>query len=248
MRICIDMGHTPASTGASGYFSELTEDRAVGKRVIAELQKRGHTVYNSTPADNVRYPDEVNQRIAYANARTLDLFCSIHFNAFNGSAHGTEVLYFSGDATGKVYADRIAANIATCMNITNRGSKPKTTEVGVIKWTNATAILIEVCFCDSATDFNAYKNTSYDEIVKAICDGIEKKAYTKTVKPVEQQVVKEPEPDKEPAKGGQEKACECGCETLVKNAVADLEKRITAIENKDITALVIAELIKKLGA
>ncbi len=51
MRIVIDMGHTPTSPGAGYYLDELDCDRATGERVIAELERRGHTVYNSTAPD-----------------------------------------------------------------------------------------------------------------------------------------------------------------------------------------------------
>lgn len=67
MRIVIDMGHTPTSPGAGYYLDELDCDRATGKRVIAELERRGHTVYNSTAPDWMAYPDEVNYRCNYTN-------------------------------------------------------------------------------------------------------------------------------------------------------------------------------------
>lgn len=170
MKICIDMGHTPTSTGAIGYLNELSEDREIGKRVIAELQRRGHTVYNSTPADSVAYPSEINQRVNYANARSLDLFCSIHLNAGGGT--GTEVLYFAGDNTGRSYASRISAKVANALGLPNRGAKANNW-VGVICNTYATAVLIEVCFVDRYEDFVAYCDASMDELVKAICNGID---------------------------------------------------------------------------
>lgn len=157
MRICIDLGHTPASPGARGYLDELNEDRELGKRVIAELQRRGHTVYNSTPADNVSYPTEVDQRVSYANSKDIDLFCSIHYNAGGGT--GTEVLYFQGDTTGKEYAARISELLSAALGLPNRGAKANNW-VGVICNTNATAVLIEVCFVDRIEDRDAYYNTS----------------------------------------------------------------------------------------
>lgn len=93
MRIVVDAGHTPASPGASGYLDELECDRAAHWRIKAELERRGHTVYDSTPEDWVSYPDEVNQRVNYTNSLDdIDLFVSLHLNAGGGT--GTEVLYF----------------------------------------------------------------------------------------------------------------------------------------------------------
>ena len=152
MKICIDMGHTPTSPGASRLLDELSCDRALGQRVIAELESRGHTVYNSTPGDGVAYPEEVNQRVAYANARDLDLFVSIHLNAGGGT--GTEVLYFAGDNTGYSYASRISSKLASALCLPDRGAKGNNW-VGVICNTNVTAILIEVCFVDHQEDYDA---------------------------------------------------------------------------------------------
>lgn len=170
MDICIDMGHTKASPGASGYLDELTEDRELGKRVIAELKRRGHTVYNSTPDDSVGGDAEIDQRVAYANSKRIDLLCSLHFNASRGT--GTEVLFYQGDATGREYAERVSEKLSAALGLPNRGAKSNNW-VGVICNTNATAILVEVCFVDRIEDRDAYYNTSWNDMVKAICDGID---------------------------------------------------------------------------
>lgn len=171
MRIVIDMGHTPTSPGASGHLDELYCDREAGKRIIAELERRGHTVYNSTPADWVAYPEEVNQRCAYANSLSnIDLFCSLHLNA--GGGHGTEVLYYAGDSDGEWYARIISDNVARALGITDRGPKPNDW-VGVIRNTNPTAVLIEFCFVDSWEDAQAWSACPWDDLVNAVCDGIE---------------------------------------------------------------------------
>ena len=170
MKICVDMGHTPASTGAIYYLNELNEDRELGKRVIEELKRRGHTVYNSTPADSVGGDAEIDQRVAYANSKDIDLFVSIHYNAGGGS--GTEVLYFQGDTTGKEYAKRISERLSKALGLPNRGAKANNW-VGVICNTYATAVLIEVCFVDRIEDRDAYYKTSWNDMVKAICDGID---------------------------------------------------------------------------
>ena len=144
MRIIIDMGHTPTSPGASGYLDELYCDRQVGKRIIAELERRGHTVFDSTAPDYMAYPDEVNYRVQYEHdTPNIDLFCSIHLNA--GGGEGCEVLYYDGDSTGYEYADQISKNTSEAIGIYNRGPKPNDW-VGVICNTWCTAVLIEYCF------------------------------------------------------------------------------------------------------
>ena len=177
MRIVIDMGHTPTSPGACGHLDELYCDREAGKRIIAELERRGHTVYNSTPADWVAYPQEVNERCAYTNSLSnIDLFCSLHLNA--GGGHGTEVLYYAGDSTGEWYAARLSANVANALDITDRGAKPNDW-VGVICNTNPTAVLIEFCFVDSWDDAQAWHAAPWEYLVNAVCDGIEGKEWSR---------------------------------------------------------------------
>lgn len=174
MRVCIDMGHTPISPGASGYLDELSCDRALGARVIAELEARGHVVYNSTPADNVGGNEEINYRVRYANSKDLDLFVSIHLNAAGGT--GTEVLYYQGDSLGQKYAARISENLANALGIPNRGAKANNW-VGVICNTNCTAVLIEVCFVDRYEDYEAWCDCPWNDMVLAICNGIDGANY-----------------------------------------------------------------------
>lgn len=177
MRIIIDMGHTPASPGACGHLDELYCDREAGRRIIAELERRGHTVYDSTPADWVSYPEEVDQRCAYANSLAgIDLFCSLHLNA--GGGHGAEVLYYAGDPVGERRAARLSANVAEALGITDRGAKPNDW-VGVIRNTNHTAVLVEFCFVDSWDDAQAWAACPWDDLVDAVCDGIEGRAWDK---------------------------------------------------------------------
>ena len=194
MRIVIDMGHTPTSPGASGYLDELTCDRQAGPRIIEELQRRGHTVYNSTPDDWVAYPDEVNQRCYYTNSLSnIDLFCSLHLNA--GGGHGTEVLYYAGDSTGQQYAARISANVAKALKLPDRGAKANDW-VGVICNTNPTAVLIEFCFVDNWDDCQAWWACPWDDLVAAVCDGIEGKAWNGMAPAPQPQPQPEPQPVK----------------------------------------------------
>lgn len=196
MRIVIDMGHTPTSPGASGYLDELSCDREIGWRVIQELERRGHTVYNSTPPDWMAYPQEVNERCYYTNSLgDIDLFVSLHLNA--GGGHGTEVLYFAGDDTGWYYADKISRNVANCFGVTNRGAKPNDW-VGVICNTNPTAVLIEYLFVDSWDDKLAWDATSWDAIIGATCDGIEGKDWSGDAPQPQPQPQPEPQPQPAP--------------------------------------------------
>lgn len=167
------MGHTPTSPGAGRFLNELAEDRKIGAALIAELQRRGHTVVNTTPPDSVGYPSEINQRVATANRSGASLFCSIHLNAGGGT--GVEVLHYPGDATGVAIASQISANLSTLLGLPNRGPKARD-NIGVIVNTTMTAVLVEVCFVDSTADADSYRRTSTASIASAIADGLEKRA------------------------------------------------------------------------
>lgn len=231
MRICIDMGHTPASPGASGFIDELDKDRTLGPLIIDELRNRGHEVYNSTPEDSMTYPDEVDWRVRYDRINgPFDLFFSIHFNAGGGA--GTEVLYFNGDETGLSHAERISSNVARCLGIKDRGAKPNDW-VGVVANTYSTAVLLEVCFVDSYDDCIAWYDTPNDEIVAAICDGIEGKRWERAILQESEQNV-EIDDAKLPPKHGQDKAAEADLEELAVIFIDSVDKMLKAVDNQEL--------------
>ena len=196
MRIVIDMGHTPTSPGASGHIDELYCDREAGKRIIAELERRGHTVYNSTAPDWMAYPDEVNHRCQYTNSLSgIDLFVSLHLNA--GGGHGTEVLYYYLDGDGAWYAQLISRNVANALKLPDRGAKPNDW-VGVICNTNPTAVLIEFCFVDNWDDCEAWWRAPWDDVVNAVCDGIEGKEWAAGERESEPEPAPAPTPEPAP--------------------------------------------------
>ena len=166
MIIGIDCGHSLKNSldyGASGIKEESNLTREVGNKVIELFTNKGHQVVNCT----VDYCDSLNdslyKRYNKANMNHCDYFISIHFNAFNGSAHGTEILYHS-ETDEKM--ERILSNFVS-LGFTNRGLKQRT-NLAVLKNTNMKAMLIECCFCDSAEDMNIY---NVDSFSKAIVEG-----------------------------------------------------------------------------
>lgn len=171
----IDMGHTlsGAGTGAVGVAKETDKNREVGKRLIAMLKEKGHTVVNCTVDKS---NNDLADRVKLANAQKLDLFISIHLNAFNGSADGVETYIYSGSYNGKEsnrsMAKRINDEVAQSVGFRNRGVKEN--NFHVLRETIAPAVLIELGFCDSKVDMNKW-NT--EEIVAAMFKGITGTAY-----------------------------------------------------------------------
>jgi N-acetylmuramoyl-L-alanine amidase len=165
MKIAVDMGHCPKSTGASGNLNELKEDRRIGKALIKELQARGHEVIDVTPADSAG--ESLSGRAKRANNAGADFFCSIHLNAGGGT--GTEVYTTSGSGA-KDEAAATSKAVAECLGIKNRGHK--TANFTVLVKTSMPAMLVEVCFVDSAKDAEAYQRTTPEKIAAAIAYGI----------------------------------------------------------------------------
>ena len=170
MKYALDMGHTPTSPGASGHLDELTEDRKVGAALKRIMRAAGHTVADVTAPDSMAYPAETNYRATKANSSGAGLFVSIHFNAGGGT--GTEVLYYGGDSRGLELATRISAEVSDALGLPNRGAKARTNEIAVIRDTTMTAVLVEVCFVDTAADAAAYRAAGADRVAAAIARGL----------------------------------------------------------------------------
>ena len=167
MKIAIRGGHCPKVPGASGILNEVTEDRKVKDAVIKYLKQLGHQVYDVTPPDSMATSSgDLAHGVNEANRLKVDIFASIHFNAFNGTASGTEVCVYSPHD----YAQRVVDNI-TKLGFKYRGQKVRT---GLYELKNTTmkAMIVEVCFVDSTIDAEIYKRVGHDAVGKAIAEGI----------------------------------------------------------------------------
>lgn len=174
MVIGVDMGHSlsGAGTGATGVMKEVEKNREVGHRLIQMLQEHGHTVINCT----VDYANSVNEQLANivnkANAQHLDYFVSLHLNSHKDqTANGTETWIYNGQYSNKnetrAFAERVNNAVVHSCGFRNRGVK----EGGyyVCGYTNATAILVEICFCSSPVDKDKW-NT--ENIARGLFKGI----------------------------------------------------------------------------
>lgn len=169
MKICINPGHTlsAAGSGAIGIKIESIENRKVAKEVIRLLKQEGHTVINSTVDYANSQLEYLKKCVEQANANNCDLFVSIHFNAFNGRAFGTEVLINSDNSKAKDEAQRICSKISA-LGYKNRGVKIRP-DLYVLKHTKMPALLVECCFIDNQEDMYIYNTES---MAKAIVEGI----------------------------------------------------------------------------
>lgn len=177
MRIGINCGHTVSGQpgcGAVGYIDESVETRKVGVKLEKILADAGHTVYDCT--DDYANSEGANlaEIVRMANAQPLDLFVSIHFNS--GGGKGTEVFTYGGAKHAEAVAvcDKLHA-----LGFVNRGVKDGST-LYVVHRSNAKAMLVEVCFVDSASDVELYRRIGAEAVASAIAEAITGQTVTNT--------------------------------------------------------------------
>jgi len=158
MKFGIDKGHNaPPDIGASSKFGREDDlTRAVGSQVIDKLRALGHEAIDCTPRSASGVLDSLYQRVQVANSARVDVYVSIHFNAFNGNAKGTEV--FAVSAAARRIAEPVLTSIVS-LGFTNRRVKDGS-HLYVLRNTAMPAILIECCFIDSAEDMQRYDTTA----------------------------------------------------------------------------------------
>ena len=103
-----------------------------------------------------------------SNEWGADIFVSLHCNAFNTQARGTETLYKSFN--GQRLANDIQSQIIRSIDTVDRGVK-KRDDLWVLNGTDATAVLVEMAFIDNDDDLEMLNN-DLDTIVRAIARGI----------------------------------------------------------------------------
>lgn len=160
----VHAGHNWHVTGANSYLNETKEDRIVKDEVIRLLRREGHTVYDCTDEGGRTQSDNLRNIVKKCNAHSVDLDVSIHLN----SGGGTGVEVWNYDRRTKDVSDRICLAISEKLGIRNRGSK-FTQNLYVLNNTNSKAVLIECCFVDSGTDYDAWSGS---RCAKAIVEGI----------------------------------------------------------------------------
>lgn len=164
MKIVVNGGHEPnVDSGALG--SRSTEAEVTQKLMLlvsAYLEKAGCEVMAVQTADLAEICNVTNRWGA-------DILVSIHCNAFNQKAKGTETFAYYGSRNGDALAHRIQSQIVTSLATTNRGVK----EAGfyVLKHTKCTAVLVETAFIDNKGDEQLLLDKT-DEFARAIARGV----------------------------------------------------------------------------
>ena len=158
--IVMDIGHSKVSPGAVNATYKVSEfifnnklARDIQKFIDVRLFYR--TSHQNLPSD--------------LNSLKPKYIVSLHCNAFNTRATGSEVLYYHTSKTGKRLAEIYLDHIVGCLGLPNRGVKPRTgTDRGgyQLKYTNAPCIIVEPFFIDNDADFEMVQSVM-DEFIQA---------------------------------------------------------------------------------
>ncbi|WP_273079170.1 N-acetylmuramoyl-L-alanine amidase family protein [Selenomonas felix] len=172
MRVFLNPGHAPSGNpdpGACGFgLRECDVAKNVTDLVAGYLAAAGVEVVGNLQSDSL------HEVVSASNNSDTDVFISIHCNAYNGSANGTEVWYFYGSGAGETLANCIQNQIVTSLGTTDRGTKgakPGVNGLYVLSNTDAVAVLVELAFIDHEGDVQLL-STRQDEFARAIARGV----------------------------------------------------------------------------
>lgn len=109
-----------------------------------------------------------------ANNAKVDIFVSIHANAYLGTwgdAHGIETFAYKSSTKGNKLAKLVQEELIKATNLTDRGVKHN--NLHITRETKMPAILCECGFMDNKDEAKLLKSDSYRKLcAKAICKGI----------------------------------------------------------------------------
>jgi N-acetylmuramoyl-L-alanine amidase len=166
MKVVISSGHGKYIRGASGVLDEVDEARKVVNRVAEFLHNNGVGVEIFHDDTSTSQNQNLETIVDFHNSHDRNLDCSVHFNAFDGSAHGTEVLY----TTQEKLAGEICDAIVESGGFTDRGPKYRS-DLYFLNQTEMPAVLLEVAFCDHDGDAELYR-AHFNDICQAIAETI----------------------------------------------------------------------------
>lgn len=164
MKVFINPGHGTDDPGACGFgLREAEVAAAIGAIVEQKLNAAGIQTENLQS-------DYLSSVPVRANEWGADLFVSIHCNAFNGVAKGTEVLVYRLNSQGATLAQSVQNAIVKKLDTFDRGLKERP-GLCVLRATDMPSILIESAFIDEEQD-NSKLAHRQEEFADAIAVGI----------------------------------------------------------------------------
>lgn len=181
MKVFVNPGHDiKYDSGAVNPNTGLREcdvASSVGELVRQYLTAAGCECYllqsdnlAPTPAGRSEYEDRQGPTVTEtANEWGADIFISIHCNAANTAARGTEVECY-GAGEGEKLAQCIQTQIVDSVGTVDRGVKYMPGLL-VLKYTDMPAVLVETAFIDNNDDAELLQSRA-DDFARAIARGV----------------------------------------------------------------------------
>jgi N-acetylmuramoyl-L-alanine amidase len=180
------IGHTAASPGARNPTTGTTEFQ-FNEALAWDIQKAVAGVGSSPPTVTVLYRVSLRGLPMAIDAQNPDFIVSLHCNAFNAKASGTEMLYYHKSPQGLILAGRLQNRIVPVLDLKNRGLKPQTSEDRggyLLRYTRAPCVIAEPFFIDNTGDLYRAQGR-YSSLVGAYAGAIEEYAQRLASIPVQ---------------------------------------------------------------
>ena len=167
-KLCFDPGHGGVDSGAVGNgLKESEVVLPIALEVGEIVGKHGVTVIFTRTTDVFI---ELSERANIANSAVVDYFISIHANAADSMAKGTETYAFVSGGQGEKLAQALQQSMVySGIATANRGVK--FANFAVLRESKMPAALVETLFISNAEDAEILRNRQHD-IALAIAKGI----------------------------------------------------------------------------
>lgn len=173
-KVFLNPGHClNIDSGAVNKVNKVNEAEIcnlIAKKVTMYLDRAGCEV-KFLQSNNLcgEYPAHLNI-VDEANKWPADIFISLHCNAFNEKANGTECLVFAKGSYAEDLANAIQNQIISSLGTVDRGVKERP-DLAVLKGTKMPAVLVEMAFIDNADDCSKLISKQ-DDFARAIARGV----------------------------------------------------------------------------
>lgn len=178
MKILLISGHGAGDSGAVGCGYKEADLTRTATNILAGKLAAYDVKVERYPVARDAYQDNRNGSLAL-HLDGYDLVIEVHFNSYNGEAHGTEVLYKPSNM--EKLAKKVSAAIAS-VGLYDRGAKKRTdlANMNLCARKGIPYILIESAFIDNKNDMKVYHAKIYDlwgKVAEAVCQYYGVKKY-----------------------------------------------------------------------